>query len=380
MSLRLAQLVPSIVCPACHTPNDASARWLASANRYVAQIDVLRDVVVHGEKSRVLVELSDRANLHEWSNTWAVVLALVFSVVFVGFVSLSPDASILVFVIIAGTPVCFLVCGLPYIYAKLAPARVARWRYRWGAGRRLRASRIEPPPKHVRCPSCGAQAEVAAGAVVDVCRYCRASLAAAVHELWRASWSFATAERARIMVYPPPSRFFRELETFAKASGYGTLPDPWHQLPTLAHWLGGHCGMRNLSWWMRGFWPESLPESFFHHLGGFVCGSARGYPVAIFVSKTREPAYYSNPGARLWLTVFVGAVVLAVDRRIESELSYYRTTAGYMQTVRLSWTDATAERLWWYVDRLAAQAEQDGAPPAPCVHPNMLTGAPAGAR
>jgi DNA-directed RNA polymerase subunit RPC12/RpoP len=355
-SIPIVQPVPSIVCPACHTSTSLESEWLSSVSVYAQQLRALETASWQAEVSDALARLSDPKSLAKWANNWgAMFVVLPISTLLLSAYRSQETGFHAILTMMAGV-MGFFVLGISAHLVlrgatKVAPMRFARWRYRWGEGRRL-ASTWVPPAKRVQCPACGAKVELGAGMAVDACSHCGASLAVAIHKIWRASWELVANARRQATARQPPSRFFRTFDALAQRTYRpGVLHDPWHQLLELSSWLGGQTGMHNLRWWLNGFWPEALPQGFFHDLGNFACGSSRGYPVAL--------------GSRLWLVVFVGAVASPVDQRVNRDVSYYRTSAGYMLTALLPWSDATSSRLWWIVDQLVEQAQRDGAPPAP---------------
>jgi hypothetical protein len=336
---------------------------------YAQQLRALEAASWHAEVSAALARLSDPKSLAKWANNWGA-LFLVLALTLLLLVYRSQKIEFRAILTMMAGIMGLLVLGISAHLVlrgatKVAPMRFARWRYRWGEGRRLASSWV-PPAKRVQCPACGAKVELGAGMAVDACSYCGASLAVAIHKIWRASWELVANARRQATARQPPSRFFRTFDAWAKRTYRpGVLHDPWPQLLELSSWLGGQMGMHNLRWWLNGFWPEALPQGFFHDLGNFACGSSRGYPVGLYVAKVKEPSYFTNPGSRLWLVAFVGAVATPLDQRVAKELSYYRTSAGYMATTLLPWSEATSKRLWWIVDQLVEQAQRDGAPPAP---------------
>jgi hypothetical protein len=346
MSIPIVQPVPSIVCPACHTSTSLESEWLSSVSVYAQQLRALETASWHAEESRTLVGLSDPKSLEKWASGWGAVLFFVpaLTIFLIAYLVDLLELRSPPFLVLSGLVLLALLAPVALRGAtKTAPMKVARWRYRWGEGRRL-ASTWVPPAKRVQCPACGAKVELGAGMAVDACSYCRASLAVAIHRIWRASWELVANARRQATARQPPSQFSRTYEALAQqAYRLGVLHDPWHQLLELSSWLGGQVGMLNLRWWLTGYWPEALPQPLFHDIGSFACGSARGYPVGVYVAKLREPLYLRNPGSRLWLVVFVGAVASPVDQRVNRDVSYYRTSAGYMLTALLPWSDATSK-------------------------------------
>jgi predicted RNA-binding Zn-ribbon protein involved in translation (DUF1610 family) len=373
-SISVVQFMAHVVCPACGSTVLVGHHWLAASSAYARQIDTLRQAYEKNHENAVIAAQSGT------TQTGAVLLVVGAVVLVLGaiplMVAVASALGMLWVLPVAGMAglmwlltggMSNAIDGLRRTFARRSHGdAIAEAVRAWG-----RAA------KRARCPSCGVENEIDAGAAAHVCSHCGASLAMAIREMWVTAWNLSIEVRRRAAAIRAPSPFAGSLRMDSMLVGErGASRVPWPQLQPIAAWLGGGLAPEHLYPWLQRYWPEALPPTFLLHSGGFAWGTWRGYPVGVYVMKVNGTGPHSldpwPPFARI--VVFVAAVAVEGPAPHRSQRpKTFRSCAGYMSFADMKCHEVTTELLWRNVERLCWQAQTEGSPPAPPVDPVMPT-------
>jgi predicted RNA-binding Zn-ribbon protein involved in translation (DUF1610 family) len=384
-TIRIAESATEVVCPTCKATTPVDAAWFDAAADYGRNVEGLR-----GELERRRRALGPKQS--EQSVSMLPFILVIGGIMVTGIAGTVVGQRIVAegmtdtnWMLLGGCIAFLVVVIVIAAIATRAPARDDA-----GRGQPSKAGEMLGP-QSVQCQSCGAHTEVDLGKAGVTCSHCGSPVSVSAEEMRRIVWSASLEARTEAAKLRPPSPFWNALGGYGACLGrFRPMQNPWPQLPPLASSLSGEIGLEHLQRWMHGYWPEGVPPELLAHLGGFVWGHHRGYPVAVGLASltgpTRSPedewstrdqyvhALGHHDGGIGWprvsLLVFVAAVAIPEhDVTKLPGLFLYRTSAGYVGLASFEHGRATVEALWQYVDQLCARAEHDGSPPAPFIDP-----------